>query len=261
MTERSRFWDGTTVGDATEAPYDASTEFAKVMASLAGSDQLANYGGVFSGVLNELAVTGTATPVAVATGRALVWGGWYESDAIVNVVIPTPAGATRIDYIVARKSWAAQTIRITRIAGAEGGAAPALVQNAGTTWDIPLATVSITTGGVITVTDAREFLHEPPDPVALTVVAITSADSPYTVPGWNYLVLANATGGAITVNLPTAVGFGGRQIDVRKGDSSANAVTVDGNGGETINGAATKVLNVQYVDYTFRSDGTNVVIT
>jgi hypothetical protein len=68
-----------------------------------------------------------------------------------------PTGATRIDRIVLRASWAAQTVRITRIAGVENDDAPALTQTPGTTYDIPLAQVSITTGGVITITDERVF--------------------------------------------------------------------------------------------------------
>ena len=158
MTEKSRPWDGTATGDATEAPYDAPTEFAEILMAIAQAAKLSNKGGVFKEVDNALAVSGTSSPVAVNTGQAMVWGTWYKNDASVNVAIPTPAGSTRIDRIVLRKSWSSQTVRITRIAGTEGGAAPAMTQVAGTTWDVPLATVSITTGGVITVTDAREYL-------------------------------------------------------------------------------------------------------
>jgi hypothetical protein len=52
-----------------------------------------------------------------------------------------------------------RTVRITRIAGIEGAGAPAITQTAGTTWDIPLAQVSITTGGAITLTDQRTFAY------------------------------------------------------------------------------------------------------
>jgi hypothetical protein len=100
--------------------------------------------------------------VAVNTGAALVYGFYYFNDASVNVNIPTPASATRIDRIVLRASWSAQTVRITRIAGSEGsGSAPAMTQTANTTWDIPLANVSITTGGVIAVTDQRTYVKHP----------------------------------------------------------------------------------------------------
>ena len=154
MTENSGFWDTNDTGDGASAGYTES-EAADFFRTLT---QGSNRGGVGPDYLNELEVTGTATPVAVNTGGAIVYGIFYVNDASVNVAIPTPSTSTRVDYIVLRASWSAQTVRITRIAGTEGAGAPSLTQNAGTTWDIPLATASITTGGVITVTDAREWL-------------------------------------------------------------------------------------------------------
>lgn len=158
MSETSRFWDGLVTGDSTAAPYDAATEFAKVMMSITGAGRLANLGGVFHDELNALAVSGTASPISVASGRAQVWGTWYETDAATAVTIPTPSASTRIDRIVLRKDWSGHTVRIVRKAGTEGGAEPALTQVAGTTWEVPLAKVSITTGGVITLTDEREYI-------------------------------------------------------------------------------------------------------
>jgi hypothetical protein len=158
MTEHSRFWDGTTVGDATEAPYDAGNELAQVLSSVCGAAQTNNNGGVFNTELNMLAVTGAASPVTVASGRALVAGTWYENDAATTVAIPTPASSWRVDYIVLRKTWASKTVRITRIAGIEGAGIPALTQTDGVTWDVPLYRVYIGTDGVISLTDAREFL-------------------------------------------------------------------------------------------------------
>lgn len=154
MVERSRFWDGTVLGDATVAPYDAATEFSEVMLAIAGDYPDANKGGVL-GLLSLAVTSPSANTVRVAAGQALVWGTWYENTANLDFTIPTPAGSTRIDRIVLRKSWAAQTVRLVRIAGAEGGSAPAMTQTAGTTWDIPIITVSITTGGTMTITDVR----------------------------------------------------------------------------------------------------------
>lgn len=115
--------------------------------------------GVLEGVQDELVVAGTATPVTVGTGAAVVNGKFYKNTAEVEVAVASPAVSTRIDRVVLRAAYAAMTVRITLVAGVEGGAAPALTQVDGTTWDIPLAQVSITTGGVITVTDEREFCH------------------------------------------------------------------------------------------------------
>lgn len=162
MTERSRFWDGSGTGDATEAPYDASTEFARVLRAIAfGSEQAADKGGVINGAVgfNDYnASTPSANTARIATGLGINQGNWHESDANVDIAIPTPASLTRVDRIVLRKSWAAQTVRLTRIAGTEGAGAPAITQTLGTTWDVKMWQVSITTGGVITFTDERSFL-------------------------------------------------------------------------------------------------------
>lgn len=152
MTELSRPWAGTVTGDA--GPYSDQhwTDIWDALFAREGADV-----GVLQGVLSELAVTGAVSPVSVAAGAAMVNGTWYRSSGAVTVAVPTPAVSTRIDRIVLRKSWAAQTVRITRIAGVEGGGAPALVQSDGITWDIPLAQASITTGGAITLTNQRVF--------------------------------------------------------------------------------------------------------
>lgn len=120
--------------------------------------QNTNAGGVAPNVLNTLAVTGSSSPVSINTGQALVYGWFYANDASTTLAIPTPSVSTRIDRVVLQLSWSAKTIRIARHAGVEGGAAPSLTQTAGTTWEIPLYQASITTGGVITLTDEREYL-------------------------------------------------------------------------------------------------------
>lgn len=178
MTENSRPWDGTTVGDATIAPYDAGTEWAEVHRALSpASERTANKGGVIVGAtgFNDYTTTSTGVNNArVQTGIGFVQGTWHRSDANVDLVIPTPAVSTRVDRIVLRKSWAGQTVRITRVAGTEGAGTPALTQTFGTTWDVPLYLVSITTGGTITFTDQRESLSGTPPPSTQRFVATAS---------------------------------------------------------------------------------------
>ncbi len=156
MAQISYFWETTSgTGDSNTGGY-SDTIFFELMRALTA--RTANRGGVCPDYLNELEVTGTASPIAVNTGFAFAYGVPYSNTSSVTVSIPTPAASTRVDYIVLRVDYSAETVRITRIAGTEGAGAPSLTQNAGTTWDIPLATVSINTGGVITVTDAREWI-------------------------------------------------------------------------------------------------------
>ena len=88
-------------------------------------------------------------------------------------------------------------------------------------------------------------------------VEAVSVTATYTVLDGDLLILANATSGAFTVNLPTAAGREGRRIIVKKTDSSANAVTVDGFGSETIDGATTVSLTTQNALREMVSDNTN----
>jgi hypothetical protein len=80
--------------------------------------------------------------------------------------------------------------------------------------------------------------------------------TPYAVVDTDRSLLVDATGGAITVNLPTAASAKWRVLTVKKIDASANAVTIDGSGGETIDDSPTRVLAAQYNSAMIQSDGT-----
>jgi hypothetical protein len=156
MAEKSLWWTTGSTGDGASAY--TQDEIIRLWRQMFVGDNTDE--GVHKNYENELEVTGTASPVQVDTGAAVVYGFPYWNTVAESVTIPTPVANTRIDRIVLRANWTAQTVRITRLAGTEGlGTPPALTQTAGTTWEISLAQVSITTGGVITVTDEREWLH------------------------------------------------------------------------------------------------------
>jgi hypothetical protein len=75
-------------------------------------------------------------------------------------------------------------------------------------------------------------------------VAITNADSPYTALATTRVIRANATSGAITINLPTAVGIAGFEYHIFRTDiiSSTNLITIDANSTETIDSNLTYIL-------------------
>lgn len=156
MAQKSMFW--TTGGAGDGAAEYTQAEVIRWMRQMMIGDNTDE--GVHKNYENELAVTdhGDGT-VDIASGAAVAYGFPYWNTATVNLNIPTPVAATRIDRVVLQAGWVAQTVRIARVAGLEGGAAPALTQNDGVTWEISLAQVSKTVGGVITITDEREFLH------------------------------------------------------------------------------------------------------
>lgn len=161
MTETSFYWADEAVGDGSLSPYD-NDEFSDIWRVLFQRDRTTQ--GYIEGHLNELIVTNpSANNIEMDTGAALVDGKYYTTDdeAVTTASIATPAVATRIDRVVLRKSWAAQTVRFTIITGVEGAGVPAITQTDGVTWDVPIAQVSITTGAVITITDERSAARTP----------------------------------------------------------------------------------------------------
>jgi len=69
------------------------------------------------------------------------------------------------------------------------------------------------------------------------------------------IVLVDASGGAVTVTLPSP--SNGARVRVKKIDSSSNTVTVQPSGTETIDGASSHSISQQYETYEYVSDGTN----
>ena len=70
------------------------------------------------------------------------------------------------------------------------------------------------------------------------------------------VVIVDAVGGARTITLP-AIHENGNIIDVKKVDASINNVTVDGAGGDTIDGALTQTILSQWESIQMVSDGSN----
>ena len=101
----------------------------------------------------------------------------------------------------------------------------------------------------------------------LDSTSIATATAAYTIGGlnagnqsWQSIVQANATGGAFTVTLPTAATSTNLRYTVKKIDSSANAVTIQGNGAETIDGSNTQTLAAQWQALTMVSNGTSWIV-
>lgn len=81
--------------------------------------------------------------------------------------------------------------------------------------------------------------------------------SNYTLTATDARIRADATSGALTLTLPTAVGITGKHYGVKKIDTSTNFVIIDPNSSETIEGLSTWELRSTGADIEFISDGTN----
>ena len=170
MTEKSYFWTTDGTGDGTDAGY-TQAEVARFWRVLFATDNATM--APLKGVLNELEVTGVASPVSMNTGYAVADGFGYYNDAALDIAVATPVVGTTGHRVVLEVDWTAQTARAVLLSSADGTAdIPAVTQSAGSEWEISLATLTITTGGTIVVTDDRtfcEFASYRPDMLILPI--------------------------------------------------------------------------------------------
>jgi len=75
------------------------------------------------------------------------------------------------------------------------------------------------------------------------------------------MILVDATAGPVTIVLPPSTGIGGKIFFVKKTDASGNAVTLDGDGSETIDGNATVSLPNQFDALVITCDNENWQVT
>lgn len=152
MTESSLFWAGTVTGDAGPYTDDA---FSDMFVKLFQSDRTLQ--GPILDMLGELAVTNPAAlTIRMASGHALVDGKVYTNTANIDFAVVAPGAGSNYYRLVLRKSFVAQTVRAVML-GPNAVAPDAVTQTDGTTWEISLATIQITSAGVITITDTRDF--------------------------------------------------------------------------------------------------------
>lgn len=89
------------------------------------------------------------------------------------------------------------------------------------------------------------------------VINIDDTDSPFAViVRQDTSIIADATNGAIIINVFTPVGNKGKKVEVLKKDSSVNTVTITPDAG-TWQGAASGILSSQYASDSGKSDNSN----
>lgn len=156
MAEDSGVWVNSGVGDASPHTLAETAKFMGILAGVAG-------GGVVPDYLNELTPAVNGSNVEVGTGAAVVDGHPYLNDALRSITPTTPSTGTTGRRIVARANWAAQTVRLVEISSADGTATiPSVTQTPGTTYDLPICSYTVTTGGVIgSFLDTRTFSRTP----------------------------------------------------------------------------------------------------
>jgi hypothetical protein len=86
---------------------------------------------------------------------------------------------------------------------------------------------------------------------------VTSITGATTLNNTHNVVLASDASGSFIITLPAAASNSARNYYIKKTNSSANTITLDGNASETIDGATSLVLYVQYDAVRIVCDGSN----
>lgn len=173
MTQNSLPWNGTIVGDA--GPY-SDGDWQTLWRNTLGWGGLRSNVGIFLGSgsppnegLRVQAQNPTTTSVDVLQGAALVRGIFYVSDATESfVVAANSSGNPRIDTVVLQVDYSLQTVRLTLKQGTAAATPvpPALTQNVGVLWEIPVADIaaadSFTSISQANITPRHDWVNAPP---------------------------------------------------------------------------------------------------
>lgn len=212
MTEYGAPFDGLLVGDASVAPYSA-TEWTHIWKLMHGvSTPFPNFG-VFKGsgdathpALEVRATTIVSSNVEVQIGAGLVDGRFYENTAANTLAVAANAsGNPRIDTVILRLDYTAQTVRLVVKQGTPAGSpVPPTLQQDASNWEIPLADIAVANGFATlaqsTITQRQRYIH-----------SASAGWQPYALPldyaiGATYVASTNlpANGGALAIPIVIA---------------------------------------------------------
>jgi|SRR5438128_531586 len=222
------------------APADARYVVTTANPSLT---QEVNLGALSAGYLRQTVAAGVASPSTTATIPASDLTGALpalDGSALTSLTSGNLVGALPA---ISGAALTALPNPLPAVSGANLTALNASQLTSGTVPDARLGSpLPALNGANLTSLTGTNVTHQ--------VVTKVFADSPYTVLATDWTILVNATGGAVTVTLPTPTS--GRLLCVKKTDASANAVTLTG----TIDGVVNPTLIAQYNSVLMQGDGT-----
>lgn len=86
---------------------------------------------------------------------------------------------------------------------------------------------------------------------------VNTKTSSYTLTSADDVILGDANSAAFTLSLPAAASNEGKIFHIKKVDSTFNAITIDPNSSETVDGSTTTTVNTQNENLQIISDGSN----
>jgi|GEM_PF-4903032 len=233
-----------------------------------------------TGTVTLASLTGTETFTQKTLTTPIIVTGGYIADAGGDELLVFTEDETPVNY-VGITSGDAGVAPIVSVAGTDDnidielapkgtgnvtggtGSAAGVFESKGDN-DVTLQTGNSTTGD-ITITDgANGDIDVTPNgtgqftSTALSYTVTTKTGNATLSVAEGGIILANSSGGALTLTLPAAATSSGLWYTVKFIDAGTNIVTLDGNASETIDGAATNTeLDAQYDYITIVCDGSN----
>lgn len=126
--------------------------------------------------------------------------------------------------------------------------------------DVNASVGDLVSGGMLTALSIPAYLATYLAAYLATSPAVVTKTANYTITNADSVILANAASGPFTLSLPPAA-TANKTYTIKKIDNTSNAVTIDGNGSETIDDALTQVVTIPKTSLTFVTDGSNWHIT
>jgi hypothetical protein len=162
MTEKSYFYDGTTVGDAALAPYNAE-RFAELRSVF-----MANHKDAVLTAVNTITVTPSGgMTILVGTGNVLLQGFFYRHSGTTLTVPSNTSSLSRIDRAIMRVNWPTKEFTTVLKMGQPAAVPqpPELTQEVGGVYEVSLARIYVPDGlAAVTapyIIDERQIISSP----------------------------------------------------------------------------------------------------
>ena len=234
----------------TAAAYGSATQVGRFTVNAQGQLTAASNTDINIAVAN---VSGAVpNTVNVIAGTGLSGGGNLAANVTVNlantaVTAGSYGSATQVAQITVDAQGRITAAANVTVSGGGGGGTGNIVSNV----------VTVTAGTAISWTNATS--------VVLSWInnssgVVTWTNTSYAVTNNNATILVNYPDAPFGVVLPSASTVVGQQYQIKKIDSSSNAVTVSTTSSQTIDGNLTYSLATIYKSVTLQSDGSNYYI-
>ena len=193
----------------------------------------------------------SSAAIALSKLAALTTGKVLQSNASTGAIEASSITGTTLGYLDATSS--VQTQLDARIA-------KSLVTTKGdiicATANATPARVAVGSDGLFLKADSAQSTGVVWASAASAALSVTTKTTTYTATTADDIILVT-TGSAWTLTLYAASGNSGKILTIKKTSSDVNALTIDGNGSETIDGTTTTTIDTQYETIKILCDGSN----